>query len=84
MKPIETTATGAGETAAQFVKLKKGWGYWDVTSFPHGGCFRRASEDRTGKVVNGPANLYGQGMEYSVVWEDGSSAVIPARGIVRD
>lgn len=19
-----------------------GWGYWDVTHYPHGGCFRRA------------------------------------------
>jgi len=76
--------TGAGIPAAQFVTLKKGWGYWDVTFYPHGGSFHRATEDMTGKVVNGPANLYGQGMEYSVIWEDGRSAIIPARGIIKD
>jgi hypothetical protein len=74
------TETGAG---AQYVTLKKGCGYWDVTNYPRGGCFRRAAEDMPGRVVSGPANLYGAGMEYSVTWEDGGSAVIPARGIIR-
>ena len=83
MTTPENTTTGTGETAAQFVTLKKGWGYWDVTSFPYGGSFRRAIEEMTGRVVNGPANLYGAGLEYSVVWENGRSAVIPARGIIK-
>ena len=25
--------------------LKKGYGYWDVTQYPYGGCFRRAAQD---------------------------------------
>ena len=25
--------------------IKKGWGYWDTTYYPKGGCFRRAAED---------------------------------------
>lgn len=83
MTTPENTITGAGETAEQFVTLKKGWGYWDVTSFPYGGCFRRASENMTGRVINGPANLYGNGLEYAVIWEDGKSAIISARGIIK-
>jgi hypothetical protein len=27
------------------VKLKAGWGYWDVSQYPRGGCFRRLTED---------------------------------------
>jgi len=76
--------TGAGIPAVQTVTLKKGWGYWDVTHYPYGGSFHRADQDMTGKVVSGPANLYGKGMEYSVIWEDGKSAIIPARGILKD
>jgi hypothetical protein len=76
--------TGAGIPAVHTVTLKKGWGYWDVTHYPYGGSFHRADKDMTGKVVNGPANLYGNGMEYAVVLEDGKSAIIPARGILKD
>jgi hypothetical protein len=81
---MTTQATHApGSGSAQYVTLKKGCGYWDVTKYPRGGCFRRAAEDMRGRVVSGPANLYGAGMEYSVTWEGGGSAVIPARGIIR-
>jgi hypothetical protein len=78
----QATQTETGPRA-QYVTLKKGCGYWDVTKYPRGGCFRRAAEDMPGRVVSGPANLYGAGMEYSVTWEDGASAVIPARGTIR-
>lgn len=35
-------------TAANFATgtqavVRQGWGYWDVTSYPYGGCFKRAS-----------------------------------------
>jgi hypothetical protein len=81
---VTTQATHTpGKASAQYVTLKKGCGYWDVTKYPHGGCFRRAAEDMRGRVVSGPANLYGAGMEYSVTWGDGASAVIPARGTIR-
>jgi hypothetical protein len=81
---MTTQATHTKATAgAQYVTLKKGCGYWDVTNYPRGGCFRRASEDMAGLVVSGPANLYRAGMEYSVTWADGRSAVVPARGIIR-
>lgn len=33
--------------------LAKGWGYWDVTHYPYGGCFRRAVED-TPVLIIGP------------------------------
>lgn len=30
---------------------KKGWGYWDVTHYPYGGCFRRFTEDTPVRVI---------------------------------
>ena len=32
-------------SAERKVTLTEGWGYWDVTSYPRGGCFRRLTED---------------------------------------
>jgi len=29
------------------VKIRKGWGYWDLTHYARGGCFRRLTEDTT-------------------------------------
>ena len=29
------------------VTIHKGWGYWDLTNYPRGGCFRRLTEDTT-------------------------------------
>jgi hypothetical protein len=85
MTTPQKNITNAEETAAQFVTLKKGWGYWDITIYPHGGCFRRATENLTGRVVSGPAVLYaGHGKEVSVIFEDGRSAVFPFAGIIRD
>ena len=37
--------------------LKKGWGYWDVTHYPFGGCFRRAMAD-TPCEVTGPEHQH--------------------------
>lgn len=34
-----TPATGTTRTARQ------GYGYWDLTHYPHGGCFRRLTAD---------------------------------------
>jgi len=35
--------------------IKQGYGYWDITNYPIGGCFRRATSDfevsRTGDPV---------------------------------
>jgi hypothetical protein len=33
--------------------IKQGYGYWDVTKYPYGGDFRRATEDRPIKEVLG-------------------------------
>lgn len=32
------------------VTIKSGWGYWDVTQYPRGGCFRRLDADRSLRV----------------------------------
>ena len=31
--------------APRIVKLQSGWGYWDLTNYPRGGCFRRLTAD---------------------------------------
>jgi len=30
--------------------IKKGYGYWDTTHYPYGGCFHRAKEDTSIQV----------------------------------
>jgi hypothetical protein len=57
--------------------LKIGWGYWDVTRYPYGGCFRRAT---TNEVVT----LIGAGNkvdESKIAFTDGRVAYAPNRGL---
>ena len=35
---------------SNIVTIPKGYGYWDITSFPWGGNFKRATEDITGTL----------------------------------
>jgi len=39
--------------------LKAGYGYWDVTSFPYGGCFRRAAQNTPVEVTEDMGIKYG-------------------------
>ena len=32
-------------TGQRHATILSGWGYWDITHYPHGGCFRRAYKD---------------------------------------
>jgi hypothetical protein len=34
--------------------LKSGWGYWDVSKYPYGGHFGRASKDTQCETIDGP------------------------------
>lgn len=34
----------------KIVTLEPGWGYWDLTNFPRGGCFRRLTQSTTLEV----------------------------------
>lgn len=78
-----TTATGAGNSAAQYVTLGKGCGYWDVSKYPRGGCFRRAGQDGlTAQVIDGPAIFGGSDIrEYHVKLPNGGTALFPCSGV---
>jgi hypothetical protein len=34
--------------------IKQGYGYWDITNYPIGGCFRRATTDLEVALVSDP------------------------------
>jgi len=53
--------------------LKSGWGYYDVTDYPFGGCFRRASQDTCVEVI-GDAHRPDQ---QRIQFPDGRLAVAP-------
>jgi hypothetical protein len=59
--------------------LKKGFGYWDVTKYPVGGCFKRAIEDMPLEQVGVP-NTYNNGMprEYSGTYKNNQRIVCKA------
>lgn len=43
---ISTRAAGLPQ-----VTLLAGWGHWDVTHFPCGGCFRRFAADTAAEII---------------------------------
>ena len=53
--------------------LKKGWGYWDITHYPYGGCFKRATENTIVSIV-GKAGKYPE-QEREILFPDGRRAV---------
>lgn len=63
----------------QTATLKAGWGYWDTTYYPYGGCFRRASED-TQVVVIEKAGKYPE-RERKVKFADGRTGVVELRAM---
>jgi hypothetical protein len=41
--------------------IRKGWGYWDLSQYPRGGCIRRLTEDTALAVDTSHAGeLYGR------------------------
>lgn len=58
--------------------MLKGWGYWDTTHYPRGGCFKRSTED-VRCTITGKA-----GHEITVVFGDGRKACCDPRGIRKD
>lgn len=64
------------------VTLGKGCGYWDITKYPRGGCFRRAGDAITAKVIEGPAVFGGSDIrEYLVELPNGGKALFPYSGV---
>lgn len=59
------------------VTLKKGWGYWDTTNYPYGGCFKRAAQDETVEIV--ARNVIR--CEHRIKFADGRIGVVDARAL---
>lgn len=53
--------------------LGAGCGYYDVTSYPYGGCFRRANEDTPVTLVPGRGQY---GDEVRVVFADKRAGIV--------
>lgn len=61
-------------------KLEKGHGYWDVTHYPYGGCFRRATGCEVVQVIkDGPVQWANR--EVRILFPDGRQAVIEKRAV---
>ena len=62
------------------VTIAAGAGYWDITSYPYGGCFRRASVDVAGHVERIYSRFNtGTPREVVVRLADGHRACVQAR-----
>lgn len=59
--------------------LQSGWGYYDVTTFPYGGSFHRASEDITIEVIDGSKGQHADEVQATLKTPDGSERRIVVR-----
>lgn len=59
--------------------LLQGWGYWDTTNYPYGGCFRRCVADTTVSVGK-PAGKYPT-RERQIIFADGRVGVAELRSL---
>jgi hypothetical protein len=59
--------------------LLQGWGYWDTTHYPYGGCFRRAEADTT-VTVGKPAGKF-PAREREITFSDGRVGVAELRAL---
>ncbi len=67
-------------TPIQMYKIEKGHGYWDVTHFPYGGSFHRATgQERVQVILNGAVQYVNR--EVRILFEDGRQAVIEKRAV---
>lgn len=59
--------------------LLKGWGYWDVTQYPYGGCFRRPNEDTPVTIIEGQGKYAD---EKRVRFADGREGIVKSGALV--
>ena len=61
--------------------LRAGYGYWDTTYYPIGGCFRRAGSE--GKQIDRIVRQFPhyQGANATVVFSDGSDGALNMRNV---
>jgi hypothetical protein len=67
------------ETAEVKATLLQGWGYWDTTNYPYGGCFRRVEAD-TPVTVLGPGGKR-PAQERKIQFADGCVGVAELRSL---
>ena len=67
-------------TPVALYKIEKGHGYWDVTHFPYGGSFHRASGTELVQVIKDGAVQY-PAREVRILFSDGRQAVIEKRAV---
>jgi hypothetical protein len=56
MSEQQTSALKRGD----WVRVPAGQGYWDVTTYPYGGCFRRAAKDWQAMVAEVGVGRHGR------------------------
>ena len=44
---LSSFLTKPQDPTPRVVTVREGWGYWDLTHYPSGGCLRRSTEDTT-------------------------------------
>jgi len=62
--------------------IEPGFGYWDTTHYPYGGCFRRASENTPLIVEITDTFTHKGNQESRVKLADGSTAVVRSSAII--
>ena len=60
--------------------LLKGWGYWDTTDYPYGGCFRRTTKDTPVIVLDKPGP---KRHELFIEFTDGRTGACQTRALAR-
>lgn len=62
--------------------IEPGYGYWDTTHYPYGGCFKRASENTPLISEITETFTYKGRQESRVTLADGSKAVVRTAAII--
>lgn len=56
------------------MKLKPGFGYWDTTKYPFGGCFKRSDKKEGKEIIEKLRDLHGRYIE--VLFADGTIGAV--------
>ena len=62
-------------------RIMSGYGYWETTYYPIGGCFRRAGKDGREVVSVQPLDRFTKGCNVSVKFTDGTTGACDSSNI---
>lgn len=60
--------------------LLKGYGYYDITAYPYGGCFRRVAEDTPVEIIEGKRGQHPDEVQARM----GDRTIVVRRAYIRD